>query len=97
VRTIAGESDAALQLLEQSINFDAVIAAELGAAYAVQLEQQAIQGTGSASQLLGILNASGIASVAYTSGSPTAGAMVSKILGPVHRSQRPSANRRLWS
>jgi HK97 family phage prohead protease len=81
VRTIAGDADAALQLLEQSMNFDTVIAAELAAAFAEQLEQQIINGSGAGAQLLGIANTSGISSVSYTSGTPAAGALISKSAG----------------
>jgi HK97 family phage major capsid protein len=72
VRTIAGQEDVAMQLLDQSpISFDEVVYADLTADYNAKLDIQGINGTGINGQHLGILNVSGINTVTYTSGSPT--------------------------
>jgi HK97 family phage major capsid protein len=72
VRTIAGQQDFALQLLEQSPgNFDEVIYRDLTSDYNKQLDLQCINGTGANGQLLGLLNVSGINAVTYTDASPT--------------------------
>jgi HK97 family phage major capsid protein len=72
VRTVAGQEDVALQLLDQSpISFDEVILGDLIADYNQRLDIQVISGSGTAGQHTGILNVSGINSVTYTSGSPT--------------------------
>lgn len=65
VRTISGQQDVAIQLLDQSpIDFDQVIFRDLVADYAAQVDAQVIAGTGSNGQILGILNTAGIQTVA---------------------------------
>lgn len=55
VQTIAGQQDAALQLLDQSpIEFDQIIFQDLSADYNLQLSGQLYVGTGSAGQLPGV-------------------------------------------
>lgn len=72
VRTIAGQQDIAIQLLDQSpISFDDVVFADLQADYNQKLDLQVINGSGSSGQALGILNVSGINAVTYTDASPT--------------------------
>lgn len=61
VRTIAGQQDAALQLLDQSpITFDEVIFQDLAADYNLQVDGQALLGSGTAGQLSGIWPAGAI-------------------------------------
>lgn len=65
VRTIAGQQDVAVQLLDQSpIQFDQVIFRDLIADYAAQVDGQVIAGTGAAGQVLGLLATAGIITVA---------------------------------
>jgi HK97 family phage major capsid protein len=72
VRTIAGQQDVALQLLDQSpIAFDQVIFQDLLADLNARIDVQVINGSGSSGQVTGILNVSGINSVTYTDASPT--------------------------
>ncbi|MER5821177.1 phage major capsid protein [Streptomyces mirabilis] len=72
VRTIAGQQDAALQLLEQSpVGFDEVVFRDLQGDYNQKLDLQVLSGSGSAGQLKGILNVSGINAVTYTDATPT--------------------------
>ena len=72
VRTIAGQQDSALQLLDQSpIGFDEVIFSDLIEDYNMRLDIQGLDGSGSSGQHLGILNVSGINSITYTDASPT--------------------------
>ena len=55
VRTVAGQQDAALQLLDQSpIAFDEIIFQDLAADYNMQLSGQGLVGSGTAGQLTGI-------------------------------------------
>jgi len=71
VRTIAGQNDVALQLVEQSgIAFDEVIFADLTADYNQRLDLQVLNGSGSSGTVKGILNA-GPTAVTYTDGTPT--------------------------
>jgi HK97 family phage major capsid protein len=55
VRTIAGQEDVAIQLLDQSpIAFDQVISQDLMADYAMQLDGQVLLGSGASGQLTGM-------------------------------------------
>ncbi len=55
VRTIAGQEDVAIQLLDQSpIAFDSVISQDLMADHAMQLDGQVLLGSGSSGQLTGL-------------------------------------------
>ncbi|MFI0484883.1 phage major capsid protein [Actinomadura sp. 9N215] len=72
VRTISGQQDVAIQLLDQSpISFDEVVFDDLIADYNMQLDLQVINGSGSSGQVTGILNTAGINSVTYTDATPT--------------------------
>lgn len=72
VRTIAGQQDVAMQLLDQSpTSFDQVVFTDLIADYNAALDLQCINGSGSSGQVTGALNASGINSVTYTDASVT--------------------------
>src|SRR5690348_4520388 len=72
VRTIAGQQDIAIQLLDQSpVAFDEIVFADLIADYNLRLDTQCWSGSGSAGQLKGVLNVSGINAVTYTDATPT--------------------------
>ena len=72
VRTIAGQQDIAIQLLDQSpVSFDEVVFNDLIADYNMQLDIQVVNGSGSSGQVTGILNTSGINAVTYTDATPT--------------------------
>ncbi|MFE7559662.1 phage major capsid protein [Kitasatospora sp. NPDC057500] len=72
VRTVAGQQDVAMQLLDQSpIAFDEVMFADLIADYNQKIDVQVIAGSGAAGQARGILNTPGINSVTYTDATPT--------------------------
>lgn len=72
VRTIAGQQDIALQLLDQSpIAFDEVVFADLIADYNMRLDTQVISGSGASGQVTGVLNVAGVNAVTYTDASPT--------------------------
>jgi len=72
VRTIAGQQDVAMQLLDQSpITFDEIVFADLVADYNQRVDTQLISGSGSAGQVTGVLNASGINAITYTDATPT--------------------------
>jgi HK97 family phage major capsid protein len=63
VRTIAGQQDAALQLLDQSpITFDEVIFQDLTNDYNMQLDGQTLVGSGAAGQIAGVYPAGVISS-----------------------------------
>lgn len=72
VRTIAGQQDIAIQLLDQSpVAFDEIVFTDLIADYNQKLDTQCWNGSGSSGQLKGVLNVSGINSVTYTDATPT--------------------------
>lgn len=80
VRTIAGQVDVALQLLEQSpIAFDQIVFADLLADYNAQLDTQLLSGSGASGQLLGVLNTAGILTVTFTSGTPTVAGLYPRV------------------
>jgi len=73
VRTIAGQQDIAMQLLDQSpINFDQVLFPDLLADYARQLDADGWSGSGINGKIKGIDQVSGINAVTFTTGGPTA-------------------------
>jgi HK97 family phage major capsid protein len=74
VRTIAGQQDVAIQLLDQSpVAFDEVVFADLIADYNLKLDVQVVSGSGAAGQVTGILNVAGIHAITYTDATPTLG------------------------
>ncbi|MEV6737885.1 phage major capsid protein [Streptomyces sp. NPDC051104] len=86
VRTIAGQQDVAIQLLDQSpISFDQVIFRDLVADYATKADLQVIAGSGSAGQVTGVRSTPGITTVTYTDATPTVSKLYSKIADAVQR------------
>lgn len=72
VRTIAGQQDIAIQLLDQSpVAFDEVVLQDLLADYAMRKDIQVINGSGAAGQVTGILGTAGINAITYTDATPT--------------------------
>ncbi|MFI1162128.1 phage major capsid protein [Streptomyces sp. NPDC020801] len=72
VVTIAGGQTVSLQLLEQSpLNIDNVILEDLAADYAMKLDTQLINGSGTGGTLTGLLTVSGTGSQVWTNASPT--------------------------
>ncbi|MGV9242619.1 phage major capsid protein [Streptomyces sp. NPDC003710] len=97
VRTIAGQQDIALQLLDQSpVAFDEIVFADLIADYNQRLDTQCWNGSGASGQLKGVLNVSGINAVTYTDATPTlpelyAPAMQALSLSAKNRKMMPTA------
>jgi HK97 family phage major capsid protein len=86
VRTIAGQQDVAIQLLDQSpVSFDEVIFRDLVADYATKVDLQVISGSGSAGQVTGVRGTSGITTITYTDATPTVAKLYSKIADAVQR------------
>ena len=86
VRTIAGQQDVAIQLLDQSpVSFDEVIFRDLVADYATKLDLQIISGSGASGQVTGVRSTSGITTVTYTDATPTVAKLYSKIADAVQR------------
>lgn len=86
VKTIAGQQDLAIQLIDQSpINFDEVVFRDLVADYATKVDTQVINGSNASGQVKGILNASGITTVTYTDTAPTVAKLFSKVADAVQQ------------
>ncbi|MFI6249040.1 phage major capsid protein [Streptomyces sp. NPDC051016] len=86
VRTIAGQQDVAIQLLDQSpVSFDEVIFRDLTADYATKTDLQVIAGTGLNGQVLGVRGTSNIETVTYTDATPTVAKLYSKVADAVQR------------
>jgi HK97 family phage major capsid protein len=72
VRTIAGQQDVAMQLLDQSpAGYDEIVFKDLQADYNMRLDLQVLTGTGATGQLQGILGVTGINAITFTNASPT--------------------------
>ncbi len=72
VRTIAGQQDVALQLLDQSpVAFDQIVFADLAEDHAVTTDVQVIDGSNAAGQHRGILAIPSVDTTTYTDASPT--------------------------
>ncbi len=84
VRTIAGQQDVAIQLLEQSpLNFDEIVFRDLIADLNQKLDVQVLSGSGASGQVLGILTVTnGITTTSYIG--TTVQALYSKIAGGVN-------------
>lgn len=86
VRTIAGQQDVAIQLLDQSpIAFDEVVFSDLMADYAQRLDIQVLSGSGASGQVTGIRNVTGINSVTYTDATPTVGELYAKLADAIQQ------------
>ncbi|MFD7793629.1 phage major capsid protein [Streptomyces sp. NPDC059759] len=86
VRTIAGQQDVAIQLLDQSpVSFDEVIFRDLVADYATKVDLQVISGSGSAGQVLGVRSTPSITTITYTDATPSVAKLYSKIADAVQR------------
>jgi HK97 family phage major capsid protein len=78
VRTIAGQQNVAIQLIDQSpIAFDDVVFRDLTSAHAAVLDQQVIGGSGSNGQVLGVGNTPGITAI------PSAGVTLANVYSAI--------------
>lgn len=86
VKTIAGQQDVAIQLLDQSpVAFDQVIFNDLIGDYATKVDLQVIAGSNASGQVKGILGSTGITAVTYTDTSPTVGELYSKLADAIQQ------------
>lgn len=85
VRTVAGQQDVALQLLDQSpIAFDRVVFQDLLADHGRVLDGQVLAGTNTAGQLPGIIPLSGINATTWTDASPTLAELYVKLASAIN-------------
>ncbi len=87
VRTIAGQQDISVQALQRSVGADAVIIADLQNAYHTVLDSQIINNDGTSGTHKGIRGTSGIVSVTYTDGTPTAAEAYPKLFDLISQIQ----------
>lgn len=67
VRTVAGQQDIAVQLLDQSpISYDEMIMRDLLSSFSQQLGNQVLSGSGTLGQILGLRNVPGVVTVTLT-------------------------------
>jgi HK97 family phage major capsid protein len=87
VKTIAGQQDVAIQLLDQSpIAFDQVIFADLMADYATKVDVQVLKGTNANGQVKGFLqSATGQVAVTYTDSTPTVPELYPKVADAIQQ------------
>lgn len=86
VKTIAGQQDLAIQLIDQSpFNFDQVVFADLAADYATKVNLQVLDGSNNNGQVKGLLNAAGINTVEYTDTTPTVAELYPKVADAVQK------------
>jgi HK97 family phage major capsid protein len=71
VRTIPGRQDMSRQALERGESIDLLLGMDLLDAVDTEMDRQAIAGTGTLPEMLGILSASGTTSVVWTDATPT--------------------------
>jgi len=86
VKTIAGQQDVAVQLLEQSpLSFDQVIFADLTADYATKLNLQVLSGADASGEVEGIRLADGVNTVTYTDTAPTLPELYAKLADGIQK------------
>ena len=81
VVTIAGQQQVSRQALERGESIDEIVFTDLVRAYATQVDAQLISGTGSAGQMLGILNTAGIGAATAFGAAPTTTNFTLKVVG----------------
>lgn len=87
VITVGGQNDVSRQSLERGTGTDNIIFADLVSNYAVAVDTEVLNGSGTGGHALGILQTSGINTVAYTDGTPTLGELWPKIAYAVSQVQ----------
>lgn len=85
VKTIAGQQDLAIQLIEQAgLQFDQIIFQDLIADYNQKLDVQVISGSNGSGQVLGIRTIASVATTTYTDASATVPELYPKIASAIN-------------
>ena len=87
VVTIAGQQDVSRQSLERGIGVDSLIYGDLAADYAVKLDAQVLNGSGSSGEALGILKTASIAQATAFTAAATVSTFYTKLAGAVNSVQ----------
>jgi HK97 family phage major capsid protein len=86
VKTIAGQQDVAIQLLDQSpVAFDEIIFRDLMADYATKVNVQTLSGSAASGQVQGTLGTTGVNAITYTDATPTVGELYAKLADAVQQ------------
>ncbi len=83
VATVAGQADVSRQALERGENVDSLIYLDLARAHAAAVDVQVISGSGTAGQVLGILNTAGINAATAFGAAPTVTNFNLKVAGQI--------------
>jgi HK97 family phage major capsid protein len=83
VCTVAGQAPVSRQALERGVGMDEILFMDLCRAYASQIDNYAINGTGSSGQPLGLVNTSGINAATAFGAAPTVTNVSLKIAGQI--------------
>lgn len=83
VVTIAGQQDVSRQALERGEMIDSFVYGDLARAYAANLDNQIINGSGAAGQHLGVLNTAGITAASAYGAVITAALFTTKVAGQI--------------
>lgn len=92
VRLFAGQQDMSVALFERT-NLDAIILADLVAAYDSALETAVVNGTSGANSHVGLLQVSGVNAVTYTDASPTAAETIGPVYDAISRIEQETEGR----
>ena len=84
VVTAGGYNDVSRQSIERASGTDMIIFGDLMAAYAVNVDQQVLSGTGASGQALGILNTSGISQASAFTAAATIATFYTKLAGAIN-------------
>jgi HK97 family phage major capsid protein len=82
--TVGGYNDISRQAIERAAGVDQIVFADLLGAYAVNVNQQVISGTGAAGQALGILNTAGINQASAFGAAATVATFYTKLAGAIN-------------
>lgn len=83
VVTVAGQQDVARQALERGTMIDAFVYGDLARAHAANVDNQIINGTGAAGQVLGIVNTAGIGAATAFGAAPSITNVGLKVAGQI--------------
>ena len=79
VRTIAGQQDLSKQVIERGSGVDAFVVQDLIRGWHTTLDNQILNGTGAAGQILGLNDTAGINSVTFNEAAPTVALLYPKL------------------
>jgi HK97 family phage major capsid protein len=85
--TVAAQQDLSRQSIERGEGIDSLVILDIAAAYAVQIDRQALIGSGTSGQMLGLLTTSGIGTSTAYGAVASASLFYRKLLGAINQIQ----------